>query len=60
MADDVIVSADDFEGMVIAATLIRTLTEYDPNFAELFMGVAEIITDELLEQNMAALRKGTV
>lgn len=60
MADDVIVSAEDFEGMVIAATLVRTLTDYEPRFAELFMEVAGSITDELLEQNMTTLRKGIV
>lgn len=60
MADDVIVSAEDFEGMVIASTLVRTLTEHEPRYMGLFMAVAEAIPNELLEQNADILRKGTV
>lgn len=60
MANDVIVTAEDFEAMVLLSTVVRSITEHEPGFAEQFMAIAESIPDELLEKNMEALRKGTV
>lgn len=60
MADDVIVSAEDFESMVLLSTVFRSITKHEPGFAEQFMAIAEAVPDELLEKNKAVLRKGTV
>lgn len=60
MTDDVTVSAEDFEAMVLLSTVVRSLSEHEPGFMEHFMAIAEAIPDELLEKNKAALRKGTV
>lgn len=60
MGNDVIVSAEDFEGMVLLSTIVRSLSEHEPGFMEQFLAIADVIPEELLEKNAAALRKDIV